>query len=198
MLERVADRIRSFRPTPVAAVLFAVATARMAMAGSSAALVGVCAGIVPYMCVYGRWRQRANTPEEGALPENMLADWLAGLALSAAYLAWMLGVALVASVAFPFYEPFDLFAPTVALAAAGDVVFASTVYPLGSMLPKGVRLLPAIVIVNAQLAFMWLSALGGVAEQPWVMGACAGFSALVACVTVTLAFASKRLGSKGA
>ena len=198
MLKLIAARLRSFRPTPVAAILFVIATVRMAMTGSSVALVGVCAGIVPYMCVYGRWPQRPNTPEEGALPANMLADWLSGLVLSAIYLTWMLAVAFVASTVNPFYESFDLFAPTLALAVAGDVVFASAVYPLGSMLPKGVRLLPAIVIVNAQLALLMLDSACGIAAQPWVMSACAGFSALVAFVAVSIALASRRLGTKGA
>ena len=198
MLKLIATRLRSFRPTPVAAVLFVIATVRMAMAGSSAALVGVCAGIVPYMCVYGRWPQRPNIPEEGALPANMLVDWLSGLALSALYLVWMLAVTLIASAVNPFYEAFDLFAPTLALAATSDVVFVSTIYPIGSMLPKGARLLPAIVIVNAQLAFMGLDAACGIAAQPWALDACAGFSALVAFVTVSITIASRRLGFRGA
>lgn len=197
MRKLLASRLRSFRPTPIAAILFVIATARMAMTGSSAALVGVCAGIVPYMCVYGRWDRHPDGPGEGSQPAGMLADWLCGLLLSAIYLAWMLGVAHAASAINPFYEPFELFVPAIALAIAGDVVFVSTVYPVSALLPKSVRLLPAIVLVNAQLAFMLLDATCGIAAHPWVLSACAGFSALVAVVTAGLIFTSKRLGSKG-
>lgn len=184
-------RLKAFRPTPVALVLFVVATVRMALSGSAIGLAGVCAGIVPYICVCGGWE---HVPE--AESSGVLADWLCGAAFAALYLAWMLLVTLTASVINPIYAPEPLLISKLALALAGDAVFVSVAYPLCTLLPQSVRLLPGIVLVNVQIAFMLLCDALGVAAQPWALAAGLGFAALVSAVALGLVLASRGLYAK--
>ena len=186
------ERLRAFRPTPAAVVLFALATFRMATSGSGVGLAGVCAGVVPYLCVCGGWERRGE-----ASPAGMIADWLCGAALAAAYLTWMLCVTLVASALNPAYASEPLLLPKLALAVAGDAAFVSVAYPLCALLPEGVRLLPGIVLVNVQIALMLLCDALGAAAQPWAQTAGLGFAALVSAVALGLVIASPRLGTRG-
>ena len=188
-IEILEKRLRSFRPTPAAVVLFSLATVRMASSGAAIGLAGVCAGVVPYLCVSGRWERRGEAEAAG-----MLADWLCGATLAAAYLGWMLCVTYAASALNPAYTPEPLLTAKLALAVAGDATFVSVAYPLCALLPRGVRLLPGIVLVNAQIALMLLFDALGAAAQPWAVPAGLGFAALVSAVAIGLVLVSPRLG----
>lgn len=185
------QRLKAFRPTPIAIVLFVVATVRMAASGSGIGLAGVCAGIVPYICACGGWE---HAPE--AEPFSTLADWLCGAALTALYLTWMLLVTLASSAINPIYAPEPLLLPKLALVLAGDAAFVSVTYPLCALLPHGVRLLPGIVLVNAQIALMLLFDALGIAAQSWALPAGLGFVGLISAVALGLVLVLQRIGAK--
>ena len=187
----LAERLRSFRPTPVAVVLFVIATVRMAMSGSGIGLAGICAGVVPFVCVCGKWEGRQE-PE----PAGMIADWLCGMALAAIYLGWMLAVTAAASTLNPAYAPDPLLLSKLAVAVAGDALFVCAAYPLCALLPKGARLLSAIVLVNAQIVLMLLCDALGASAQAWATPVGFGFSGFIAVVTLGLILALPRMNAK--
>lgn len=193
MLHQFAADLRLFRPTPVAIILFVFATVRMAMSGSAIALVGVCAGIVPFMCINKRWPERQATE---MTPSVMLADWACGLLFALIYLAWMLGVSFLASKLNPSYTANAVFLQTLLLTVASDVVFISAAYPVCTLVPKRIRLLPPLILINGQLGFMLLCGASDVATLPWVPTACAAFSALVLAVAAGFIAASGRRKAK--
>lgn len=190
MIKLIIGKLRAFRPTPMSLVLLVIATIRMFTGGGAIWLVGVCAGVVPFICQFRRYPAR---PEDISEARDTTANYLVNLVYMVIYLVWVLTATCIGSMVWPGYEQNPALAEQMLLAICSDMVFISCVYMVGHKLAVWQRLGLGIVLCNGQLGFMLLvsNGLGGVGSD-MLFSCCIAFIALI--FALTLAFI--RLGSE--
>lgn len=189
ILAMVMKKCKAFRFTVPSLILLVLASYRTLTSGDSIQLVGVCAGIVPFLC------QFRNFPvEEGESPvKDVLSSYILSFVLMVLYLGWILLLTWLGSSFVPSYVANPYFVPMLLIAVCADVVFISAVVPLCRELKPMQRMIPALVLTNAMLIFMMMAASfvknADLSRLPGIAG---GFCGLVIFLTVSLIFAAYR------
>lgn len=151
----VITKLKSFRMTVPSLILLVLASYRTVTSGYSIQLVGICASVVPFIC------QFRNFPEapEGTEPlKDALSSYIMNLILMVLYLAYMLLLTFISSTFLPGYDHNPHFFEMLMLAICADVVFISVLIPICRDLRPMQRIMPGILLCNAQLMFMMLAA----------------------------------------
>ena len=152
-LKITVDKVKTFRPTLLFCILFVFGTVRSAMDGSSIVMVGILAGIVPYMSVYKRWPE---APAGASRLQDAISSYLMSMILMLCYLGWMCLVGAIAAQVNPGYEFYSRYLEFLLLGMSTDVVFVCVMAPISKALAASVRLIPAIVLINFQIVFILL------------------------------------------
>lgn len=151
----VIHKLKAFRMTIPSVVLLVLASYRTVTSGYSIQLVGICASVVPFIC------QFRNFPEapDGTEPlKDVLSSYIMNLILMVLYLTYMLLLTFVGSSFLPGYVHNPHFFEMLMLAICADVVFISALIPICRDLKPMQRMMPGILLCNAQLMFMMLAA----------------------------------------
>jgi len=147
-------KLKAFRMTVPSLILLALASFRSLTSGYSIQLVGICASVVPFIC------QLQNFPrdEEATAFQDALSSYLMNLILMVMYLAYMLALTFLGSALIPGYTPNPHFWEMLMLALCANVVFISALIPVCRDLKPMQRMMPGIILCNAQLIFMMMAA----------------------------------------
>ena len=147
--------IKKFRPTVLSIVLLVLATFRMFMSGNSIVVVGICASVVPFICQFKRYPNREeNIPEL----QKVLVNYFMNLIFMAIYLCFMTGVTALGRAVLPSYTSNPYYAEMMVLSVCANFIFIACIYTVGHKLTSKQLLMEGILLCNAQLGFMYLSA----------------------------------------
>ena len=127
MLTLILQKLRKVRMTIPSLVLLALASYRTLTSGDSIQLVGVCAAIVPFFCLF------KNFPEaDGKVSAlaDVISSYFLTLILMLVYLAWVLLLTWAGQKFNPNYIVNPYFTDLLFIAIAADVVFISSVIPV--------------------------------------------------------------------
>lgn len=155
ILSLIWHKLKTFRMTVPSLILLLLASYRTITSGYSIQLVGICASVVPFIC------QFKNFPKgpEGTTPmKEVLSSYIMNLILMVVYLAYMLLLTFIGSTFLPGYVVNPDFVPMLMLAVCADVVFISVLIPICHDLKPMQRMMPGILMCNAQLIFMMMGA----------------------------------------
>lgn len=151
----VGKKLRAFRMTVPSLLLLVLASFRTLTSGYSIQLVGICASVVPFICQFRNFPE----PTEGVSAfQEALSSFLMNLVLMIAYLAYVLVLTFVGRTFLPSYEVNPHFLDMLLIAVCANVVFISALIPICQDLKPMQRMMPGIVLCNAQLVFMMLAA----------------------------------------
>ena len=181
ILSMVFKKLKAFRMTVPSLILLVLASYRALISGYSIQLVGICASVVPFICQFKNFPKA----EDGVDPlKDVLSNYLMNLILMVLYLAYMLALTFVGSALIPSYEVNPHFFQMLLLAVCANVVFISALIPICHDLKPMQRIMPGIVLCNAQLVFMLMAAdyLKNVSPANIAYIAC-GFIALILLLT---------------
>lgn len=183
IISLVAQKLKAFRMSIPSLVLLALASYRTLTSGDSIVLVGVCASIVPFMC---QFRNFPKSVEGVSAFEDVLSNYILNLILMMVYLAYVLILTFVGKTFFPTYIPNPHFTDLLLIAICANMVFISTVIPICHDLKPFQRLMPGIILTNAELVFMMMAKEYVKLADPanLCMIAC-GFIALILVLTVS-------------
>ena len=173
-------KLKAFRMTVPSLILLALASFRALTSGESIQLVGICASVVPFIC------QFKNFPrEEDASPfRDALSSYILNLILMVVYLGYMLLLTTLGSALIPSYVHNPHFGEMLMMALCANVVFISALIPICRDLQPKQRLMPGIILCNAQLVFMMMAA-DYVENAPEnLMVICGGFIGLILLLTL--------------
>lgn len=135
-------------------ILLALASYRTLTSGNSIVLVGVSASIVPFMCQFRNFPK----PMEGVSTfKNVLSNYILNLVLMLVYLAYVLVLTFVGKTFIPTYTSNPHFTDLLLIAVCANMAFISAVIPICHDLKPFQRLIPGIVLTNAQLMFMMMA-----------------------------------------
>ena len=183
-------KLRKVRMTIPSLVLLALASYRTLTSGDSIQLVGVCAAIVPFFCLF------KNFPEadkKASAVADVISSYLLTLILMLVYLGWILLLTWAGQKFNPNYIGNPCFTDMLFIAVAADVVFISAVIPVCRELKPMQRMIPGLILTNAMLFFMMMAAsfvkTTTLTNIPVI--AC-GFCALVMLLTFSMIFAGYR------
>lgn len=151
----VIHKLKSFRMTIPSLILLVLASYRALTSGHSIQLVGICASVVPFIC---QFRNFPKGPDGTSPMKEVLSSYIMNLILMIAYLAYMLLLTFVGSTFIPGYVHNPHFFQMLMLALCADVVFISVLIPICHDLKPMQRMMPGILMCNAQLVFMMLAA----------------------------------------
>lgn len=151
----VIHKLKSFRMTVPSLILLVLASYRTLTSGYSIQLVGICASVVPFIC---QFKNFPKSPEGTSPMKDALSSYIMNLILMAAYLAYMLLLTVVDNTFFPGYVHNPHFIQMLMLALCANVVFISALIPVCRDLAPMQRMMPGILLCNAQLGFMMLAA----------------------------------------
>lgn len=178
MLTLILQKLRKVRMTIPALVLLALASYRTLTSGDSIQLVGVCAAIVPFFCLF------KNFPEADK-KVSALADVISSYLLTLVLLLTWTGQKFN-----PGYIGNPHFTDMLFIAIAADIVFISSVIPVCRGLQPMQRMIPGLILTNAMLFFMMMAS--GFVKTTTLTNipaiAC-GFCALVMVLTFSMIFA---------
>ena len=87
MLTLILQKLRKVRLSIPAMVLLVLASYRTLTSGDAIQLVGVCAAIVPFFCVFKNFPQ---ADKETSAITDVISSYLVTLILMLVYLAWIL------------------------------------------------------------------------------------------------------------
>lgn len=182
ILSLVWHKLKSFRMTVPSLILLALASFRTLTSGYSIQLVGICASVVPFIC---QFKNFPKGPEGTSPMKEALSSYIMNLILMAAYLAYMLLLTFVGSSFIPGYVHNPHFFEMLMLALCANVVFISVLIPVCHDLKPMQRMMPGILMCNAQLVFMMMGAdyVEKVAPENLPLFA-AGFIVLIMLLTV--------------
>ena len=187
MLTLILQKLRKVRMTIPSLILLALASYRTLTSGDSIQLVGVCAAIVPFFCLF------KNFPEaDGKVSAlaDVISSYFLTLILMLVYLAWVLLLTWAGQKFNPNYIVNPYFTDILSIAIAADVVFISSVIPVCRGLQPMQRMIPGLILTNAMLFFMMMASsfvkTTTLTNIPMI--AC-GFCGLVMVLTFSMIFA---------
>ena len=190
MLTLVLQKLRKVRMSLPAMVLLVLASYRTFTSGDSIQLVGVCAAIVPFFCLFKNFPKADK--EAGAIAD-VISSYILSLILMLIYLAWILLLTWAGQRFNPGYIPNPYFTDMLFISIAADVVFISAVIPVCRCLKPMQRMIPGLILTNAMLFFMMMAA-GFVKTTalPNIPIIAMGFCGLVMVLTFSMIFAGYR------
>ncbi len=190
MLTLVLQKLRKVRMSLPAIVLLVLASYRTLTSGDSIQLVGVCAAIVPFFCLFKNFPKADK--EAGAIAD-VISSYILSLLLMLIYLAWILLLTLAGQRFNPGYTPNPYFSDMLFIAVAADIVFISAVIPVCRSLKPMQRMIPGLILTNAMLFFMMMASSfvksTTLTNIPMIA---LGFCGLVMVLTVSMIFAGYR------
>ena len=190
MLTLVLQKLRKVRMSLPAMVLLVLASYRTFTSGDSVQLVGVCAAIVPFFCLF------KNFPEadrEARVIADVISSYILSLILMLVYLAWILLLTWAGQRFNPGYIPNPYFTDILFIAIAADIVFISAVIPVCRSLKPMQRMIPGLILTNAMLFFMMMaSSFVKTATLTNIPMIALGFCGLVMVLTFSMIFAGYR------
>ena len=154
MITLILQKLKKVRMSIPAMVLLALASYRTLTSGDSIQLVGVCAAIVPFFCLF------KNFPEaDGKVSAlaDVISSYLLTLILMLVYLAWVLLLTWAGQKFNPGYIVNPHFTDMLFIAIAADVVFISSVVPVCRELKPMQRMIPGLILTNAMLFVMMMA-----------------------------------------
>ena len=190
MLTLVLQKLRKVRMSLPAIVLLVLASYRTLTSGDSIQLVGVCAAIVPFFCLFKNFPKADK--EAGAIAD-VISSYILSLLLMLIYLAWILLLTLAGQRFNPGYIPNPYFTDMLFISIAADIVFISAVIPVCRNLKPMQRMIPGLILTNAMLFFMMMASSfvksTTLTNIPMIV---LGFCGLVMVLTVSMIFAGYR------
>jgi len=177
----VIQKLKAFRMTIPSLILLVLASYRTLTSGYSIQLVGICASVVPFICQFQNFpKSDGNVPVQ----KEVLSNYILNLILMVIYLIYMMLLTFVGSSLIPSYESNPHFTEMLMLSLCANVVFISALIPICHDLKPMQRMIPGLMLCNAQLVFMMLAAdYVGKAAPPNLIIFCAGFIGLIFLLT---------------
>ena len=194
MLTLILQKLRKVRMSVPAMILLVLASYRTLTSGDSIQLVGVCAAIVPFFCIFKNF-PKAN--KEVSALQDVISSYLVTLILMLVYLAWILLLTWAGQQFNLGYIPNPYFTDMLFIAIAADIVFISAVIPVCRCLQPMQRMIPGLILTNAMLFFMMMASsfvkTTTLTNIPVIV---CGFCALVVVLTFSMIFAGYRVPKK--
>ena len=190
MLTLILQKLRKVRLSVPAMVLLVLASYRTLSSGDSIQLVGVCAAIVPFFCIFKNFPQAEK--QAGAIAD-VISSYLVTLILMLVYLAWILLLTWAGQKFNPGYIPNPYFTDMLFISIAADIVFISAIIPVCRCLQPMQRMIPGLILTNAMLFFMMMaSSFVKVTTLTNIPVIALGFCGLVMVLTFSMIFAGYR------
>lgn len=190
MLTLVLQKLKKVRMSVPAMVLLVLASYRTLSSGDSIQLVGVCAAIVPFFCLFKNF---PKADKEAGVIADVISSYILSLILMLIYLAWILLLTWAGQRFNPGYVPNPYFTDMLFISIAADIVFISALIPVCRNLKPMQRMIPGLILTNAMLFFMMMAAsyvkTTSLTNIPVI--AC-GFCGLVMVLTFSMIFAGYR------
>ena len=190
MITLILQKLRKVRLSVPAMVLLVLASYRTLTSGDSIQLVGVCAAIVPFFCIFKNFPQAEK--QAGAIAD-VISSYLVTLILMLVYLAWILLLTWAGQKFNPGYIPNPYFTDMLFISIAADIVFISAVIPVCLELKPMQRMIPGLILTNAMLFFMMMASSfvksTTLTNIPMIA---LGFCGLVMVLTFSMIFAGYR------
>ena len=194
MLTLVLQKLRKVRMSLPAMVLLVLASYRTFTSGDSIQLVGVCAAIVPFFCLFKNF---PKADREASVIADVISSYILSLILMLIYLAWILLLTWAGQRFNPGYVPNPYFTDMLFISIAADIVFISAVIPVCRSLKPLQRMIPGLILTNAMLFFMMMASsfveTTTLTNIPVIV---CGFCALVVVLTFSMIFAGYRVPKK--
>lgn len=194
MLTLILQKLRKVRMSVPAMILLVLASYRTLTSGDSIQLVGVCAAIVPFFCIF------KNFPEadkKASAIADVISSYILLLILMVVYLVWILLLTWAGQQFNPGYIPNPYFTDMLFIAIAADIVFISAVIPVCRELQPMQRMIPGLILTNAMLFFMMMASsfveTTTLTNIPVIV---CGFCALVVVLTFSMIFVGYRVPKK--
>lgn len=183
ILSLVWYKLKKFRMTVPSLILLVLASYRALTSGYSIQLVGICASVVPFIC---QFKNFPKGPEGTGAMKEALSSYIMNLILMTLYLAYMLLLTWLGSTLLPGYVHNPHYIPMLMLALCANVVFISVLIPICHDLKPMQRIMPGIILCNAQLVFMMMAADYAEKAAPEKLPVfAAGFICLIMVLTVS-------------
>ena len=190
MLTLILQKLRKVRMSVPAMILLVLASYRTLTSGDSIQLVGVCAAIVPFFCIF------KNFPEadkKASAIADVISSYILLLILMVVYLVWILLLTWAGRQFNPGYIPNPYFTDMLFIAIAADIVFISAVIPVCRELQPMQRMIPGLILTNAMLFFMMMaSSFVKTTTLTNIPVIALGFCGLVMVLTFSMIFAGYR------
>ena len=187
MLTLILQKLRKVRLSIPAMVLLVLASYRTLSSGDSIQLVGVCAAIVPFFCLFKNFPEADKKVSAIA---DVISSYLLTLILMLVYLGWILLLTWVGQKFNPNYIVNPYFTDMLFIAIAADFVFISAVIPVCRELRPMQRMIPGLILTNAMLFFMMMvSSFVKVTTLTNIPVIALGFCGLVMLLTFSMIFA---------
>lgn len=190
MLTLILQKLRKVRMSVPAMILLVLASYRTLTSGDSIQLVGVCAAIVPFFCIF------KNFPEadkKASAIADVISSYILLLILMVVYLVWILLLTWAGRQFNPGYIPNPYFTDMLFIAIAADIVFISAVIPVCRELKPMQRMIPGLILTNAMLFFMMMaSSFVKTTTLTNIPVIALGFCGLVMVLTFSMIFAGYR------
>ena len=194
MLTLVMQKLKKVRMSVPAMVLLVLASYRTISSGDSIQLVGVCAAIVPFFCIFKNF---PKADKEVSAIQDVISSYILTMILMVVYLAWILLLTWAGQRFNPNYVVNPYFTDMLFIAIAADVVFISSVIPVCSCLQPMQRMIPGLILTNAMLFFMMMaSSFVKTTTLTNIPVIACGFCALVMVLTFSMIFAGYRVPKK--
>ena len=192
MLTLILQKLRKVRMSIPAMILLVLASYRTLTSGDSIQLVGVCAAIVPFFCIFKNFPEAEK--KAGAIAD-VISSYLVTLILMLVYLAWILLLTWAGQRFNPGYIPNPYFTDLLVISIAADIVFISAVIPVCRCLQPMQRMIPGLILTNAMLFFMMMaSSFVKTTTLTNIPMIALGFCGLVMALTFSMIFAGYRQG----
>jgi len=192
MLTLILQKLRKVRMSVPAIVLLVLASYRTLTSGDSIQLVGVCAAIVPFFCIFKKFPEAEK--KAGAIAD-VISSYLVTLILMLVYLAWILLLTWTGQQFNPNYISNPYFTDMLFISIAADIVFLSAVIPVCRCLQPMQRMIPGLILTNAMLFFMMMaSSFVKTTTLTNIPMIALGFCGLVMALTFSMIFAGYRQG----
>ena len=194
MITLILQKLRKVRLSVPAMVLLVLASYRTLTSGDAIQLVGVCAAIVPFFCIFKNF---PKADKEVSALQDVISNYLVTLILMLVYLAWILLLTWIGQKVNPGYIPNPYFTDMLFLAIAADIVFISAVIPVCRCLQPMQRMIPGLILTNAMLFFMMrASSFVKSTALTNIPVIALGFCSLVMVLTFSMIFAGYRAPKK--
>ena len=194
MLTLILQKLRKVRMSVPAMILLVLASYRTLSSGDSIQLVGVCAAIVPFFCIFKNF---PKADKEVSAIQDVISSYILTMILMIVYLAWILVLTWAGQRFNPGYIPNPYFTDMLFIAIAADIVFISAVIPVCRCLQPMQRMIPGLILTNAMLFFMMMASsfveTTTLTNIPVIV---CGFCALVVVLTFSMIFTGYRVPKK--
>ena len=194
MITLILQKLRKVRMSIPAIVLLVLASYRTLTSGDSIQLVGVCAAIVPFFCIFKNFPE---AEQKAGTIADVISSYLVTLILMLVYLAWILLLTWAGLKFNPGYIPNPYFTDMLFISIAADIVFISAVIPVCRCLQPMQRMIPGLILTNAMLFFMMMaSSFVKTTTLTNIPVIALGFCGLVMVLTFSMIFAGYRVPKK--